>query len=295
MPNAHDSSEQRTIRLTEAPSLLRTLARGTVTARGRSGTSLPAVTYELTTGIPRERLSDYQRLCGFPVGDALPPTYPHVLGFPLQAHLMADRAFPLPLPGLVHVSNTITVHRVLSASEELTVRVRAERLRNHPKGRVVDLVTCADVQGERVWDGVSKYLHRGSGDPDADPGDLGPRLPDGPPVAQWRLGADLGRRYAGVSGDVNPIHLSAPSARAMGFPRAIAHGMWTYAATLAALGRRASVPSTSHVWFRKPVLIPGRVELCVDSSGPVVVAGLRSAPDHAVEQLVLNLQPATEN
>ena len=35
----------------------------------------------------------------------------------------------------------------------------------------------------------------------------------------------------------------------MGFPRAIAHGMWTYARTLAALGRTSLGPSSSSVWF----------------------------------------------
>ena len=45
--------------------------------------------------------------------------------------------------------------------------------------------------------------------------------------------AGLGRRYGFISGDVNPIHMSDLTARAFGFPRAIAHGMWS-------LGRLAS-------------------------------------------------------
>jgi acyl dehydratase len=75
----------------------------------------------------------------------------------------------------------------------------------------------------------------------------------------------------------------------MGFPRAIAHGMWTSARVLGALGRAASGPSTSHVWFRKPVLLPGKVDLLVDRTGPEVVAGLRSTRKPEVEHLVLTL------
>jgi acyl dehydratase len=75
---------------------------------------------------------------------------------------------------------------------------------------------------------------------------------------------------------VNPIHLHAWSARAMGFPRAIAHGMWTAARTLATLGPRADGPSSSSVWFRKPVLLPSSVELVVDDGADRVVAGLVS-------------------
>ena len=54
----------------------------------------------------------------------------------------------------------------------------------------------------------------------------------------WRLPADLGRRYAAVSGDHNPIHLYPLTAKAFGFPRQIAHGMWTKARCVAAMENR---------------------------------------------------------
>ncbi|MGA8978755.1 MAG: MaoC/PaaZ C-terminal domain-containing protein, partial [Pedococcus sp.] len=218
-----------------------------------------------------------------------PHTYPHVLGFPLQVQLMADRAFPLPLPGLVHLENRITVHRQLTADDRLALTVHADDLRPHAKGTLVDLVTEVDVDGERVWEGRSTYLRRGNGDAVAGAGEAAPPLPDGPPVGVLRLPEGLGRAYAAVSGDVNPIHLHALSAKAMGFPRAIAHGMWTAARTLASLGPASNGPSTSAVWFRKPVLLPSTVELVVDDSGDRRVAGLRSGRDPVREHLVLTL------
>ena len=116
-------------------------------------------------------------------------------------------------------------------------------------------------------------------------------MPTGFAAAQWSLDGGLGRRYGAVSGDVNPIHLHPLTAKAMGFPRAIAHGMWTYARVLGALGRRPEGPSTSHVWFKKPVLLPGKVDLVV--SGTVadgqVVAGLRDSRRPKTEHLVLTL------
>jgi hypothetical protein len=36
-------------------------------------------------------------------------------------------------------------------------------------------------------------------------------------------------RYAGASGDFNPIHLDADLAKAVGFPSNILHGLWTMA------------------------------------------------------------------
>src|SRR6266487_1403229 len=55
-------------------------------------------------------------------------------------------------------------------------------------------------------------------------------LGDGPePHVVWELPADLGRRYAAVSGDRNPIHLYRLTAWLFGFRRPIAHGMWAAA------------------------------------------------------------------
>jgi acyl dehydratase len=278
--------------LGSTPSLPRLYATAVLTSRGRSGAgSLPGrALRQAGVLVDRDRLLRYQRLCGFPVGDLLPHTYPAVLGLPLQIELMARRDFPLALPGLVHVENVVTVRRPIMASDPLDVTVRAEDLREHPKGLLVDLVTEVDVAGERVWDGRSTYLQRGASHSDTPRPAPSPDLPGGDPSAVWRLPDDLGRRYAAVSGDVNPIHLHGLTARAMGFPRAIAHGMWTSAHALAALGPATAQASTSHVWFRKPVLLPSTVALTVDRSGRGAVAGLTSVRGD-VEHLVLTWAP----
>lgn len=258
-------------------------------SRASGGETLPEVQLRLTgQRVNRGRLVSYQRLCGFGVSDTLPHTFPHLLGFGLQAELMSRRSFPLPLTGLVHVANSITVERALDADEALDIVVHAERLRPHTRGRQVDLVTHVSADGQRVWSGRSTYLARGAGDPDT-PREQPPAMPAGATAARWSVPADLGRQYAAVSGDVNPIHLSALSAKALGFPRAIAHGMWTYARTLAALGRRVDQASTSRVWFAKPVLLPGTVDLVVDSGGTPLVAGLRSRRTPQTSHLVLTL------
>lgn len=236
-------------------------------------------------------LADYARVCGFRVGAALPVTYPHLLTFGLQVVLMAGRSFPLPLPGLVHLANRITVHRAIAPSETLDVRVWAERFTAHPKGARVDLVGEVAASGEPVWEGRSTYLARGAsapGEPGGDSVDGGevaepaePAVPTGPASALWRLPGDLGRRYAAVSGDVNPIHLYPLTAKAMGFPRAIAHGMWTAARAVAALEGRLPDAFTYDVVFRKPLLLPSTAELVTarddDGGWRVAVRGARDA------------------
>lgn len=276
--------------MTESPALAPLFAKAALTQRGRHGDLPDTALRREGVSIDRDHLLAYERVCGFGGSDVLPHPYPHVLGFPLQVALMADRAFPLALPGLVHLENQITVHRRLRADDRLDLTVHAERLRPHPKGQLVDLVTEVDVEGERVWDGRSTYLRRGHAHPEAESGVQAPPLPSRPPAAVVRVPEGQGRAYAAVSGDVNPIHVHALTAKAMGFPRAIAHGMWTAARTLACLGPGTAESSTSHVWFAKPVLLPSTVELLVDDSGPVTVAGLRSAQDASLIHLTLTFE-----
>ncbi|AKT50421.1 MaoC family dehydratase [Arsenicicoccus sp. oral taxon 190] len=284
-----DQPAVATQEISGAPSLVRSLARGALTARGRSGDLAPRRLVRRGVQVDRDHLARYQRLVEAPVGDVLPHAYPHLLGFPLAAKIMSDKDFPLPMPGLVHVENATTVHRTLTADDTVDVTVWAEALRPHPKGRTVDLVTLLEADGETVWRETSTYLQRGRGDATADRGREAPGIREGVGCARWPLAADLGRRYAAVSGDVNPIHLHPWTARAMGFPRAIAHGMWTGARTLAALGPQSTGPSRSHVWFRKPVLLPTTVELVVDRSVSPQLAVLRSASRPETVHLVATL------
>ncbi len=71
----------------------------------------------------------------------------------------------------------------------------------------------------------------------------------------------MGRRYAAVAGDRNPIHQHALLARPFGFPRAIVHGTWTAARALAAFPELLpSRPRRIDVRFRAPVPLPSTVE-----------------------------------
>jgi acyl dehydratase len=96
-------------------------------------------------------------------------------------------------------------------------------------------------------------------------------------MAIWKVGGDLGRRYAAVSGDRNPIHMHSLTAKPLGFPSAIAHGMWTKARCLAALESRLPYAFEVDVRFRKPILLPGRVEFASSSQGDQIQFAVRDA------------------
>ncbi|HEX3736906.1 MAG TPA: MaoC/PaaZ C-terminal domain-containing protein [Solirubrobacterales bacterium] len=239
------------------------------------GGEIPDVRLELD-GVVADpaAVAAYARVCGFALRDHLPPTYPHVLAFPLHMALMSDGSFPFGAVGLVQIANRITQHRRLGVDEELALRVQATKLAPHPKGRSFDLFTEVRAGRQIAWESTSTFLRRGKGDPGAGPGEAFPIVDeDIPASAEWRLSGDLGRRYAAVSGDRNPIHMHSLTAKPLGFPAAIAHGMWTKARALAALESRLPDAFTVDVRFRRPILLPTRVEFATQDQGPAGSTG----------------------
>jgi len=243
------------------------------------GGEIPDIELELT-GVRAEpgALAAYAKVCGFALRDHLPPTYPHVLAFPLHMAVMADGSFPFGAVGLVHLENRIVQHRRIGVEEELTIRVRPTKLQPHPKGQTFSLLTEARAGGELAWESVTTILRRGRGDDDAPRPDSFPAPPeDLPASAEWRLGGDLGRRYAAVSGDRNPIHMHSLTAKPLGFPGAIAHGMWTKARCLAALESRLPDAFAVEVRFRRPIVLPARVEFAATAEGEEIAFAVRDA------------------
>ncbi|MEV6386271.1 MaoC/PaaZ C-terminal domain-containing protein [Streptomyces sp. NPDC051773] len=300
-----------TVTLTRPPSLGPLLARGALLSPGRSR-RLPraaASGFVSPSRLPRlvlpgvridlARLAAYERVCGFPTGeDAVPLTYPHVLGFPSAMRIMSGRDFPLPVLGLVHTSIEITRRRRLPATGTYEITVYVAELTPHRRGTEATVVTEVrdgeEAEGGNgggagiAWESRSTYLARharvrerrgaaapGDGEGGArreggasregwsDGGEAVGGGPEGVPVVvQWRLGGDVGRRYGAVSGDRNPIHLHPLGARLFGFPRAIAHGMWTVARCLAEHG--APPATLVRAEFRAPVPLPGAVTYLAD-------------------------------
>ena len=208
--------------------------------------------------VDRDHLAEYDRVCQFRLRDELPPTYPHILAFPLSMELMTRGDFPFPVIGMVHIRNRIEQLRPIDASERLDLRVWTEDLRPHDKGLQFDMRAEVTSGTNVVWRSWSTYLRRG-GDGSSGSGRDEERPEPPRAQAQWKLPGDIGRAYAGVSGDSNPIHMHALTARLFGMPRPIAHGMWMKARCLAALEGHLPDALEADVSFKLPVYIPGTV------------------------------------
>ncbi|MDG3010255.1 dehydratase [Rhodococcus sp. D2-41] len=258
------------VRQHDQPGMLGNYARAAVgmLPLGGGATAVPDRTLTLEgLRVDVANLAAYNQVCGLRLGDTLPLTYGFVLAFPSVMKLLVARDFPLPAMGMVHVQNRIESLRPVSVIEPLDLRVHAENLREHRKGTQVDLVSELNVGRELVWRQTSTFLKLGGGPSEAKekaPVEE-PVLPA--PVTTLSVDANRIHRYAAVSGDRNPIHMSNLGAKAFGFPRTIAHGMWSAAAALGALEGRLPDAVDYDVRFGKPVLLPAKVNEYVTGDG----------------------------
>jgi len=224
------------------------------------GDGLPDTELEVRDeAVDLDHLSDYTEVCGFDHMDRLPPTYPHVLAFPLAMRIMTERSFPFSLLGAVHIGNEIVQHRLIAPDERLSVRVHAEGLEPHDRGTQFTLAAEVRVGDEVAWESRNIYLHRESGGGGSGKKKEGERDAALPARAHWKVPEDIGRRYAAVSGDRNPIHLHPLAAKLFGMPRAIAHGMWLKARCLGELEQSLPEAFTVSVRFKLPLFLPAQV------------------------------------
>ncbi len=205
----------------------------------KPGEALPAATSSVASmQADPQRLQAYNEACAFPEGDYMPITYPFVLSMPLQMGIFADKRFPLSAVGFVHTRQHILQHRPLKNDEPFSCTCAIAGQRVVKAGLEFDVVTEIEAQGALAWEGISTYLVRGKkwGKP-GEPAALAqmPDLTEGADIEDWRVDADMGRRYAKITGDYNPIHVSKFMAKVFGFKRDIVHGAWTMARCMAAL------------------------------------------------------------
>ena len=229
--------------------------------------ALPTDIFQLKNiEIDAQHLAAYQKVCGFERSDQLPLTYLHVLAFKLQIEMLLDDGCDFPLLGLVHIDNEITRHKPLSAGDRYELQCRFGPLENHRKGKLITLLLEAYVDGELVLEGRATNLCRMANpefDASATPSIASlsvERRPLNNEAERWKLGANLGRRYAKVSGDRNPIHLWKSTAKLLGFKRQIIHGMWSKARLCAAIEPQlGDGPVRVRTEFKQPIFLPGKV------------------------------------
>lgn len=272
-------SKSRTLFIDRAPTpgkLYGGALRGIFKLGAAKGATIPRLkVVRPTVKMEREHIARYGRVCGFPnealADRSVPLTFPHVLAFPLHMLVLTDHGFPWPAMGMIHLSNNVHQHRAMQAGETVRIEVETGPLVMHEKGQAFTLVTRVLSRDETLWSGESVYLKRGvraHGDsiPYQELEGAAVPLERG---AGWSVPEQLGRDYARVSSDFNPIHLHALSARAFGFRRAIAHGMWTFGRALGALHpKKAFTTGAARCEFKKPLFLPSETTFWSGAPSP---------------------------
>ncbi len=235
--------------------------------------SLQPVCY-LRPAVPLDAadISAYAKVCGYKHEQGVPLLYPQMLTFPLAMAYFASSYCPWPAMGTVHLANRVQQNAPLHVGDVLRVEMRPGLLLAHEKGQVFTLEFQIWKNQTLVWEATQTLLRLGVPNPSGSP--YVSALHNAQPLSvqtSFMADAGIGRRYGRVSGDLNPIHLSALSAKLFGFRRAIAHGMWTQARALAAmLPQQPLAQADVHVEFKTPLYLPARATLWSTSA----VAGL---------------------
>lgn len=250
-----------------------------------AGASIPAITASVAPLVPdAAHVAAFRQVCGTPQSTSLPLLFPHVLAAPLHFAILMAKPFPYKALGLVHVSNQVTSFRPIASTEALSLRTWVEGPRKVARGVLFDLMTRVESRGECVWESVSTIIRIERAAPPRQGPPAAPTsgIEPGPSrTAMWRLPKDMGRRYAKVSGDFNPIHLTAWSAKLFGFKRAIVHGMWAFSRTLAEVEVDLHPgPLTIDVAFKRPIFLPSRVLFSAYDAGATTTLSL-TTPDGA--------------
>lgn len=220
-----------------APSIITSIVRALFLTRRKlkSGESLPRLSAEWKfIRIDRDHLKRYRSICKLGETTDLPFLYPHVLAAPLHMWLITHPDFPLRLLGAVHLRNHIIQHRSITPDEVLTIQCAITAERRTEKGLEFDFITVVRINTEIVWEGLTTYFSRGKfGDADADStlADL-EKISEPKLIAEWFVEENLAKRYAVITQDYNPIHISKWLAKLFGFQRDLAHGFCVLATSL---------------------------------------------------------------
>lgn len=247
-----------TIILQKMPSAIEVLAKAGTTLFRKGKKDLPDNSVSVKNcSIDKKNLAAYNKICQFKDKAYVPATYPYIFSFPIQMQLMSDKGFPYPLPGLVHLANSINQQEPLQISDNFDVFCHFGDKIHHDKGQAFEIKTGIIVNNRVTWTCTSIYLYRGKEGIGNEVSWEEPLPIDKGRKQSWNLPYTLGMQYAMVNKDINPIHIVPITAKIFGMPRHIIHGMWNLGRALAVESEKENLDKVSiNVHFKTPVFLP---------------------------------------
>jgi acyl dehydratase len=248
-------------RASPLPTLPGLLLGGLVTLRRRLPTVPPddslAARFAVA-GIDVVHVARYRNFFDFR-GDHVPLTYFYLLAQRAQLALMLDGRFPYPLPGLIHRRNDLRRHAVPLAGAGLEIDVSVKLFRDVGNVPKIDFDVEISQAGRHVVSCTSEYRRPARRRDKPAEKTVPDIFPDTCSQTSWTIEKSAIRRYAILSGDYNPIHLSSLLARLFGARGCMAHGMYAVGCVAAQIERQTKIPLTAITAdFRRPILLPAQ-------------------------------------
>ena len=259
--------------------------------------ALPARIYAKQMSVNKAHYQAFCKEVGWNHESQLHPLYLQMLSLPLQMQCLLDKNSPFPLLGLIHCANDVKIMAQCNIDMPFECRVKFSHVRAHNRGWEVDVSLQAFQSGQCVYHAVSSYLVKVKAvhvAPRPSQSESNNVCVDSPKTKLATIEADAstGRRYAKISGDYNPIHLYALSARIFGFKRPIAHGMWTLARAISLIPlEHEQTLATVSCRFKRPIFLPSQInvfQITVDQQRlSVEVTDIENAHEHLVADVTL--------
>ncbi|MCR8924425.1 hypothetical protein NO559_16750 [Dasania sp. GY-MA-18] len=228
--------------------------------------------------VNQNSLAQYLSLLDIPSSDTLPILYPHVMAGSMHMHLLTHKDFPIRLLGAVHLKNRIVQTKPISIAAVMDIRSKLGAYRITEKGLEFDFTTDILIAGEQQWQETTTYFKAGNfsrhSPISSDSSFELDKLTHTKKLATWAIPKDRGKRYAKITGDYNPIHMSPLLAKLFGLKRDIAHGFGVLAQALAHANNSSGLlnaNSNNHntiqldVIFKGPVYLESEVNLQQDA------------------------------
>ncbi|MCV2883252.1 MaoC/PaaZ C-terminal domain-containing protein [Aestuariibacter sp. AA17] len=167
------------------------------------------------------------------------PILPHFEAFKFHLAMMLRKEFPFSPMGVIHKRNSISVLQPITRDKEGELVCSIGQIIHVEKGVKFTINSNLIIDSKIAWKSVSTYFKRREIKDKLNQSRQTVRN-DGVPddanlLANMRFASNAGRQYARISGDYNPIHISAVMAQLFGFKASIAHGMYSKARLLSFL------------------------------------------------------------
>jgi len=243
---------------------------------------LPRAGFDSSVGLPNikaswkgasadaRELNEYLQTLSLEKHDYLPVLYPHVMAGSMHMNMLSHKLFPIRLLGSVHLKNRIVQHQAIADDATMEIKSEIGAYRLVEKGVEFDFTTDVYVQGEKVWEEVSTYFQAGKfggkENPSSEKSFELESLNQPQESGSWHVPNNRGKKYAKITGDYNPIHMSPLAAKLFGFKRDIAHGFGVLAEAIeysSAIEQAGGIekPLQVDVVFKGPVFLDSDVSI----------------------------------